>query len=133
MPVTVTRSQTRSVQPPASGATAPSYRVLDTCTAAVGVPQEIYVFSVSTGDYSHVATPADLRLYGTDLALARTQRKAFYRAASVTRDFAALSDASSFALDLDSRVQYLCDQFDVALDEFLGDGTPRTIVKTSQE
>lgn len=125
LPVSVTRSLTRSVQP------GPVYRVVDSCTTSDGIDPAVFVFRLSDDGFSHVATVRDLVTYPATRAAAVTAKADFYRLATVTFESPSVREANSFTVTVTHRVQALCNEYRFARDNFLGNGTPQIIVTVS--
>lgn len=117
MPVTVTRTQIRSVL------AGPTYRVQDTCDAATGMGRDIFVFSVSDDAFLYVATVHDMLTYAVGKSAAVTAGQGQYRANQVTRNFSSLETAIEFAGSIRLRVKALCDAYNRAAADFTGSTT----------
>lgn len=85
----------------------PLYRVHNEVTAATGAEMEVFVFTTSTQTFSHYATVADVNLYPRTLAAAQAADKAFYRAASVRRDWPTVAGLIDDVNTTKKRVQLL--------------------------
>lgn len=125
MPVTVTRTQTRTVSE------GPVYQVTETCTAANSFDTSIYIYRVTDDTYSHLATVADLLNYPVGKPAAVAAKAPYYRSNTVTRSFGTVSAALKFTEDLTRKAQILCNEYAPAVDTFVGDGSPVVIVTTS--
>lgn len=117
MPVTITHTQVRSVQP------GPLYRTLDTVTAAVGIQTQVFVFLVLDDSFQHVATVDNMLNLPNTKAQAILDGKDAYRLAVVQQDYAILSEAEEFASTLIQRMQLLVIQYDEAVNTFVGTTT----------
>ena len=127
MAVTVTRTQTRSIDP------GPLYKVIDTCTAALGFDTSIFVYRTAEETFSHVATTRDILSYPATKAAAVTAKSDYYRLPAVTFTSPSLRNAVVFAHDVTVRVQTLCNEFFSSQEAFLGNGEPLVITTTSQD
>jgi hypothetical protein len=128
MTVSITLIQKNTTKNDASGV--PEYTSDNEVTASIGIPLQLFVFKVSDDSFSHVAMVFDLEEFPADKAQAESDGKAFYRKATAVRSFALISEALSFATHVDSRLQFLANDFPVAKDQFLGDSTTTFVTKT---
>lgn len=114
MATSVTHTQTRSV------VAGPLYRVVDTATASVDIEHEVFVFVTDTQAFSRVATVDDMLTLPDTQAEALSAELGYYRLATVTRDFEALTDAKEFAASVNSRLKSLCVDYAAAVAAFIG-------------
>lgn len=117
MAVTITHTQTRSVEP------GPSYVVEDVVTATVGIQPQVYVFSVDDDLYNRIATVDDMLTLSTSRADAIAAGDGYYRLSEVTRSFMSLSDADSFAIAITDRLKLLAVDYEAATEAFIGTTT----------
>lgn len=85
-------------------------RVVDTVTAAVGLPTLVFVLNAEDDTFSRVASVPDL-LY---IPAVKTEEQPLYRVAAVTRDFDVVRDALDFATMLRDRLRKLPADYDRA-------------------
>ena len=117
MTVSITHTQVRSVQP------GPLYRVLDTCTASVGIQKEAFVFLVSDDSFQHVAVVDNMLNLPNTKAAAILAGKDAYRGAVVQKDWESLSLAEDFGNTLTERLKSLVVEYDEAVNTFVGTTT----------
>ena len=124
---TLNHTQTRTFN---TGAT--PFRVVDVINSSTGFPlspgaESVFVFKVLDGLFDHVATVLDMQTYLTSLVAAQGANNAYYRLASVTKDFANVELASDFAATLISRMTSLCHEYDITTTSFVGVTGPVTL------
>jgi hypothetical protein len=88
--VSFTLRQTTSIveQPGA----APRYRVINQVDAAVGADAAVFVFRATTKAFEHYAGAADMHRWPNSYEEAQVRSLAYYRAATVSREWGALED-----------------------------------------
>jgi hypothetical protein len=84
------------------------FQVTFTVTQAVGVPVELFVWSLSAGAYDHVATLSDLDRYPNTLLDATVQEQAFYRQATARRTFQEVAQVELFRDHVRTRLREIC-------------------------
>lgn len=100
------------------------YRVVDTVTATVSMPTQVFVFLTATpGVYNRVASVNDLNTLPDTLVQAQTDGAEYYRLATVTRDFTVLAQAETFATEVIGRLKLLVVEYDSATTQFIGTTT----------
>lgn len=83
------------------------YIVENQVVAATNISMSVFVYKVSTEDYSHMATQYDLANYPETLAEALTANLEFYRQPGVNREFTSVYLARDFASVINQRVNAL--------------------------
>lgn len=83
------------------------YIVENLIAAATNISMSLFVFKVSTQDYSHIATQYDLANYPETLAEALAQNLEYYRLPSVNREFTDVFLAGNFARIVAQRLNAL--------------------------
>jgi len=83
------------------------YIVENLIAAATNISMSLFVFKVSTQDYSHIATQYDLANYPETLAEALAQNLEYYRLPSVNREFTDVFLAGDFARVVAQRLNAL--------------------------
>lgn len=83
------------------------YIVENLVTAATNISMSVFVYKVSTEDYSHIATQYDLANYPETLAEALAQNLEHYRLPSVNRQFTDVYLARDFASVVTQRLNAL--------------------------
>lgn len=88
----------------------PLYRVNNTVDDATDASTAVFVFKTTTEEFSHYATVADLETYPDTLAEAQADDAAFYRLATVERDWDTVEDMEADVAMTKSRVQFLANE-----------------------
>jgi len=90
--------------------TGPLYRVNNTVDAATDASLMIFVFKTTTQEFSHYATVADIETYPDTYAQAVSDGAAFYRLASVVRDWGTVEEMEADVAMTLSRTQFLANE-----------------------
>jgi hypothetical protein len=101
----------------------PVYKAENEVVATEGVPLALFVFSVDTEEYNHVASVYDLEAYPDSRAQAITDGVDFYRQPAATREYDNITDATTFATHVRSRLNFLAQDYPKTQDEFVGSET----------
>lgn len=120
MPVSITHTQVRSVQP------GPLFRVVHTASAAVGIQKEAFVFLVSDDSFQNVATVENMLDLPNTKAAAILANKTMYRGDVVQKDWEFLKQAIDFGATLTARLKTLVVLYDKATNAFVGTTTATT-------
>lgn len=117
MPVSVTHTQTRSVEE------GPAYVVYDVVDASDGIAPEVFVFRTDDDAFNRIATIGDMTTLPAGKAAAVAAGADYYRLPDVTRSFASLSAADNAATGISQRIQLLVVEYDAAVTSFIGTTT----------
>ena len=101
----------------------PVYKSENEVSASDGIPLALFVFTTLTGVFSHVAAVRDLEAYPATKEQAVTDGTAFYRLATVTREYDNITDAQKFAAHVRSRLNFLAQDYPKTQGEFVGSET----------
>jgi hypothetical protein len=87
---TVTHTQVRTL-------VGSSASVVDTVTAATGLPLELFLYTTVDDTYAHIASIAELYTYPVGKSAAVAAGKSYYRSATTTRLFSTIQYAQEWA------------------------------------
>lgn len=99
------------------------YQIVDTVTATVSIPTQLFVFKTTDDSFSRVATVFDVGEYPDNKPDAIANGDPYYRGAVVTIVYAQLDDAVNFAQTTHDRLQSLVIEYAAATTTFVGSTT----------
>ena len=101
----------------------PVYRSENEVIASEGIPLALFVFAVDTDLFNHVATTYDIETYPDSKAQAVTDGVDFYRQPTVAREYDNITDATTFATHVRTRLNWLAQDYPKTKNEFVGSET----------
>ena len=100
----------------------PLYRVKTSVVHATGIDRRIFVYKMTTAQFSHVATTWDMENFPGSLEEAQAGPIEFYRQDSCTKDYEDAEVAAQFATYTRSRIDWLARQYAIMQEDFVGSG-----------
>ena len=128
MSVSITIEVEHTVSDPTEAT--PVYSVMCEIAATVGIDLALFVYNVTSKEFSHPATVFDMESYPVGQAEAINQGLDYYRQATVTQEFSTISDANAFDFNVRSRLQRLANDYPQAQGLVLA-GTQTYVITTA--
>lgn len=121
MSISITLIQTNTVENQDDNT--PLYVSRNVITASEGIELALFVHSVDTEAFSHVATSLDMASWPTSLAEAQSASVGFYRQVSAQRSYTSILDAQDFAQSIRTRLTTLARDYEDVQNLFIGETT----------